>query len=89
MSVGLTYHHFSTANEVYDQAGEKMNSGLGSEIDLQVDYNIMKDVRLLCGYSTFFGTPTVDYVKGGDHKHWQDWAFLSVVVNPRIFSAKW
>ena len=89
MSVGLTYHHFSTANEVYDQAGEKMNSGLGSEIDLQVDYNIMKDVRLLCGYSTFFGTPTMDYVKGGDHKHWQDWAFLSVVVNPRIFSAKW
>lgn len=89
LGLGLTYHHFSTASEVYNLEGEKLKRGLGSEIDFQLDYSIMKDVKLLCGYSTFFGTPTMDYVKGGDHKVWQDWAFVSITVNPRVFSAKW
>ena len=87
-TIGLTYHHFSIPTDVYN-AGEKLKKGLGSEVDLQFDYNIMKDVKLTCGYSTFFGTPTLDYVKGGDHQTWQDWAFMTVNVNPRIFSAKW
>ncbi|MFV0392164.1 MAG: alginate export family protein [Paludibacteraceae bacterium] len=87
-TLGLTYHHFSTGSDVY-RIGEKIKNGLGSEIDLQFDYNLMKDVKLTCGYSTFFGTSTTDYVKGGDHKVWQDWAFVSVIVNPKIFSTKW
>ena len=86
---GLTYHHFSTGSNVYNINSEKMKKGVGSEIDFQFDYNIMKDVKLTCGYSTFFGTATLDYVKGGDHQVWQDWAFLAINVNPRIFSAKW
>lgn len=88
-AVALTYHHFSTASDVYNLPGEKLKKGLGSEIDLQFDYNIMKDVKLTCGYSTFFGTATMDFVKGGDHKVWQDWAFMTINVNPKIFSTKW
>lgn len=88
-ALGLTYHYFLTGSDVYYAGGEKMNRGLGSEIDFQFDYAIMKDVNLATGYSTFFGTPTMDFVKGGDHKVWQDWAYVMITVNPRIFSAKW
>lgn len=87
-SAGVVYHHFSSASEVND-AGTKLSRSFGSEIDLQFDVNVMKDVKFACGYSTFFGTPTMDFVKGGDHKVWQDWAYVMVTVNPRIFSAKW
>lgn len=89
ITLGATYHYFLTGSEVYGLADEKLKRGLGSEIDLQFGYDIMRDVKLICGYSTFFGTPTMDYVKGGDHKHWQDWAVLTINVNPRIFSTKW
>jgi hypothetical protein len=87
-TLGLTYHYFLTASDVYDGA-EKLSRGLGSEIDLQFDYSIRKDVNLSAGYSTYFGTPTMDFVKGGDHKVWQDWAYVMITVNPRVFSAKW
>lgn len=88
-ALGLNYHHFSIASDAYEMMGEKLKKGLGSEIDLQFDYALLKDVKLTCGYSAFLGTKTMDYVKGGDHKKWQDWAFMSINVNPRIFSTKW
>ncbi len=62
---------------------------MASEIDLQFDYTIMKNVRLICGYSTLFGTESLKFAKGGDPKVWQDWAFVSINVNPQIFSSKW
>ena len=90
ITLGTVYHHFSAASDVYyGPAGGKLKSGLGSEIDIQLDYNLLKDVKLTAGYSTFFGTRTMDVVKGGNHKRWQDWAFFTINVNPRIFSAKW
>ncbi len=85
---GITCHHFSAASDVYE-SGEKLKKSLGTEIDLQFDLAVMRDVKLTCGFSTFFGTSTMDFVKGGDHKAWQDWAFLSINVNPGIFTAKW
>lgn len=71
VNVSLNYHYFATAANVYDTATlEKQDKGLGSEIDLQVDWNIMKDVRLSAGYSTMFGTNTMKVVKGGNPSHW-------------------
>jgi hypothetical protein len=28
-------------------------------------------------------------VKGGDHTRWQDWAWLSVNIQTRVFQAMW
>ena len=33
-----------------------------------------------------FGTKTMDIVKGGYHKSWQDWAWVQLNINPRIFA---
>ena len=83
-SILLNYHNFSTAQEA---ANDK--KGLGHEIDLQVTTTLMKNVTLMAGYSTMFGTETMDLVKGGNHKSWQDWAWVTLNINPRIFSTKW
>ena len=83
-SVLLNYHYFSTAQKATNDKKE-----LGHEIDLQVTHTLMKNVTLMAGYSTMFGTETMDIVKGGCHKSWQDWAWVTLDVNPRIFSTKW
>lgn len=83
-SVLLNYHYFSTAQKA---ANDK--KGLGHEIDLQVTHTLMKNVTLMAGYSTMIGTETMDLVKGGYHKSWQDWAWVTLNINPRIFSTKW
>lgn len=78
------YHYFFTGVKL-----EGLDRGLGSEIDLQFNCKIMKDVSLSGGYSMMFGTKTMDVVKGGNHNAWQDWGWISLNINPRIFFAKW
>lgn len=87
-AVSLNYHHFSSTYDVTAANGDKGKS-LGSEIDMQVDYVLMKDVKLTAGYSTMLGSKYMDAVKGGNHKSWQDWGWLSVNINPRILFTKW
>lgn len=86
--LSLNYHYFATTTDVKFN-GEDYKKGLGSEIDLQFDWAFAKDVKLSAGYSCMLGTKTMDVVKGGDHKSWQDWGWLSLNINPKIFSAKW
>jgi len=83
-SLLLNYHYFMTAEKA---ANDK--KGLGHEIDLQLTKKLMKDVTLMAGYSTMFGSETMDLVKGGNHKSWQDWAWVTININPRLFSTKW
>lgn len=84
VNMSLNYHYFLTAIDM-----DNYDKGLGHEIDYQVDWSIMKDVKLSAGYSFMRGTETMDAVKGGYHKSWQDWAWVSVNINPQIFFAKW
>lgn len=87
-ALSLSYHHFSTTYDVMAKDGKEGRS-LGSELDFQIDYVLMKDVRLQAGYSTMLGTKYMDVVKGGSHKAWQDWGWLSLNINPRILFTKW
>ena len=65
------------------------DQGLGGEVDLQLDYEITQDVKLTVGYSTMLATKGLDVVNGENYKRWQDWAFVSLNINPRILSVKW
>lgn len=84
----LNYHHFSSTYDVMTMDGAR-GKNLGSEIDFQMDYMLMKDVKLTAGYSTMLGTKQMDSIKGGNHKSWQDWGWLSININPRILFTKW
>lgn len=89
VNLSLAYHYFSITSDILTDHEVKLDRGLGSEIDLQVDWQIMKDVKLSAGYSTMFGTSTMEIVKGGSKGSWQDWGWLSLNINPCIFMAKW
>ena len=80
----LNYHYFSTAVKVQD-----LKKYLGSEVDYQINWSIMKDVKLSAGYSFMRGTKTMDAVKTGNHKSWQDGGWLSLNINPKILFVKW
>ena len=88
INLSLMYHHFSITSDV-THAGEEVNKGLGSELDFQLDWNIMKDVKLSGGYSVMFGSDSMDIIKGGNRKSWQDWGWISLSINPCVLFAKW
>ncbi|MDR1162115.1 MAG: alginate export family protein [Tannerellaceae bacterium] len=88
VSLLFNYHYFLTATDVYVK-NKKQPKALGSEIDLQVNWDILKDISLSAGYSTMLGTNTMKAVKGGNPSRWQDWVWLSVNINPKVFISKW
>jgi len=90
----MNYHCFSVIEDKVkpNNSSEIVNINkkyLGSEVDLQINLTLMKDVRLMAGYSFMLGTETMDIVKGGDHKLWQDWGWVSLNINPQLFVSKW
>lgn len=85
VDMSLNYHYFLTAKEVM-LGSEKVDKGLGSEFDLQVNWTIMPDVKLMAGYSFMLGNKSMDAVKGGNHKSWQDWGWISLNITPTFFS---
>ena len=87
VSLGLNYHYFLTTTDV--NVNGKNRRALGSEWDFQVNWNVMKDVALTGGVSNFFGNDVLKAVKGGDPSKLQQWAWVSLNINPKIFVTKW
>jgi hypothetical protein len=86
--VDMGYHHFSSANPI-DVEGSEMKA-LGSEIDLSFTYPVRKHVVLQGGYSFMLATDAMPIAKGrtGDVDAWQEWAFVSLTINPTIFKSR-
>ncbi len=90
LTVDLTYHNFTSQQKIYleDVNTWGMDSGLGSEIDLTLTYPIRPYIVIQGGYSMMFGTDTFFHLKGGSKDRTQSWAFLSLNINPELFSSK-
>lgn len=85
-TIGADYHHLLMAEQVY---GFQYGRHLGGEVDVQASVKILKDVELSAGYSMMFGTTALDVIQSGNHNSWQDWAWISLNINPRILFTLW
>ncbi len=86
--VDMRYHHFSSANEI-DVQGSMMKN-LGSEIDITLNYPIRAHVMLEGGYSFMLATDAMPIAKNyaGSPDSWQDWAYVSLTINPSLFKGR-
>ena len=83
VDLSATYHYFATGVKM-----EGLDRTLGSEFDFQINWKVIPYVTLQGGYSIMVATKTMEAIKGGSCSSWQDWAWVSINVNPRIFSNK-
>ena len=84
LSLNGSYHYLGTATKV-----SKSSMTLGHEIELSAAYNLMKDVKISCGYSIMLGTKTMERLKRVSDKGNLHWLWLSINASPRIFTTKW
>ena len=88
LNIDLTVHSFRSQQNIPGATGTESNKkGLGTEFDLTLTYPIRTNIVLQGGYSMMFGTDTFFHIKGGSKDKTQNWAFLSLNVNPAIFKA--
>jgi len=81
-------HVFMTAADVIDPTDvtKKMDSYLGTEIDLTATYTLQKDITITGGYSQMFGSDTMEVLKVGNKGYDNNWAWVMININPRIFT---
>ncbi|PWB28131.1 alginate export family protein [Flavobacterium sp. HTF] len=84
----LSPHVFLAPSKVITPLNEELDSYLGTEVDFMATFNFKKDIVLTGGYSQMFGSETLEFIKNGDASHTNNWAWLMISVNPRIFSLK-
>ena len=88
LSISAVGHFFNSGAKIY-QNNQKKSNYLGSELDLSFNYNIMKNISLTGGYSNFFNTESLRYLKKTPNAQGnQDWVWISLNINPQIFKAK-
>ncbi len=88
LSISAVGHFFNSGAKIY-QNNQKKSNYLGSELDLSFNYNIMNNISLTGGYSNFFNTESLRYLKKTPNARGnQDWVWLSLNINPQIFKAK-
>jgi hypothetical protein len=84
----LIPHVFSVPAKVVTPLNEELDSYLGTEVDFTTAFNFKKEITLTGGYSQMFGSKTLEFLKAGDAGHTNNWAWLMISVNPRIFTLK-
>ena len=86
-SAKLTPHYFASAATIY-KAGEKQNSYLGTELDFTLVYKMYDYVTIDAGFSQMFATTSMEVLKGGNKNAGNNWAFISIKINPNLFNYK-
>jgi hypothetical protein len=87
-SIDLTGHLFSLAQAMYQGKTLLNNTGLGSELDLTVNYQWSKDLVIQGGYSTYFITSTTTlYSSITTSTDSPQWAYVMLTVKPTLFKS--
>lgn len=88
LELDLSYHHFNSDKYIDVDGNDRKN--LGSEIDFKFTYPIRKYIVFEGGYSFMLATDAMPIAKGrpGNPESWQDWAYVSLTINPTIFRGK-
>lgn len=83
----VTYHFMTTQKDIQNE--ECSGKKLGSELDIKLKYKIVKNVALEGGWSTYFNSDNTNIIKGVETDlHFNQWAYLSLIINPQLFNTK-
>lgn len=85
-SAKLIPHFFSSAADIYDIAGKKQDSNLGTEVDFTMAYALSPNVKMVAGYSMMFASESMEVLKGGSKDESNTWGWLMFVFKPKLFS---
>ena len=66
-----------------------LDKTLGHSFDLSASYSFTKDISLEAGFSYMIGTDTMVRLKRQKEDSGLSWAWLTLIINPRILNMKW
>jgi Alginate export len=88
-SFASTFHYFLLSDNVIDpeNLGSAINKGLGAEIDLVLNYQILPRVNIKGGWSVMLPSSSMEVLKGGDKNEFQYWGWMMLTFKPEFFNS--
>lgn len=87
--IRVAFHQFITPNVVSEGSGKDYAGNLGQELDLTGSMKINTFASVTGGYSVYFNTKTIDYLKSVTNTgQVQHWVWLSLNIHPLLFNTK-
>jgi len=85
-SVAAHIHSFYSAADILDTStSQKMDSNLGTELDLLYRYTFSPVMFIQVGYSQMFATESMEAIKGGDRNETNNWGYIMLKFTPTLF----
>ncbi len=84
----LIPHFFSAEGRILDPLGGTADSYLGTEIDFEFSYALVKNVMLIAGYSQMFASESMEIIKGGSKDETNNWGWIMITFKPTLFKKK-
>ena len=84
----LIPHFFSAEGNIMKPGFENADSYLGTEIDFEFRYELVKNVMLFAGYSQMFASESMELIKGGSKDEINNWGWVMITFKPTFFEKK-
>jgi hypothetical protein len=96
ISIGADYHFFSLQTATKKTDGSLLDSKLGNEIDLNLNYNLNKFTNIELGYSIMKATKSMAFAKGqvttdaseSNYNKTGTWFYAMINIRPDFFYIK-
>jgi len=80
--ISVQLHNFS-ANADVVKTGIVQDAAIGNELDISYGHVFNKSLSLQAGYSQFFGTETMEYLRNqANPDNMQNWAYCMLIIRP-------
>ena len=88
LQLRLIPHFFSADGTILKPGFESADAYLGTEIDFDLSYQLVKNVNIFAGYSHMFASESMERIKGGSKDETNNWAWVMVTFKPTFFHKK-
>jgi hypothetical protein len=96
LAAGIDFHNFALNKDMKKADGTTINKRLGTEIDLQLSYNLNKFTNIELGYSIMNATSSMPFAKGqattdaaaDAYRRSGTWFYAMINIRPDFFFSK-
>lgn len=88
LQMKLIPHFFSADGTILKPGFDKADAFLGTEIDFEINYKLVKNVMIFAGYSHMLATESMELIKGGSKDEINNWGWVMVTFKPTFFKKK-
>ena len=85
LRIDASFHHYAITANLSGISTKR----LGEELSASASYSFLKEASISAGFSFMKGSSTMEFLKRAGDNRFLRWGWISLNINPRLFTTKW